>query len=97
MKQKTLLDFQNEGAKSMGYIEYDPEQMHPEDLKTINTASKEDYITYLEERIHKLEDVLGEAVLQIEYLHEKFQETGSGNNVLDKIRAAVPKIKQQEK
>lgn len=32
---------------------------------------------------------LTEAELQIEYLHEKFSETGSGNAVLAKIRAAL--------
>lgn len=34
---------------------------------------------------------LSEAKLQIEYLHEKFAETGSGNNMLAKIDAALAK------
>lgn len=32
---------------------------------------------------------LEEAALQIEYLHEKFHPTGSGNMVLGLIRAAI--------
>lgn len=36
---------------------------------------------------------LEEARLQIEYLHEKFSETGSGNNVLAKIDAALDKAR----
>ena len=32
---------------------------------------------------------LEEAALQIEYLHGKFQETGSGNAVLARARAAI--------
>lgn len=37
----------------------------------------------------RLEEALREAALQIEYLHEKFQETGSGNAVLAKIGEAL--------
>lgn len=36
---------------------------------------------------------LSEAKLQIEYLHEKFAETGSGNNMLAKIDAALAKAR----
>ena len=35
--------------------------------------------------------VLEEARLQIKYLHEKFQETGSGNSVLSRINAVLRK------
>ncbi len=59
-----------------------------------------DSVTYYEEqpsklelmaadRIAALEAVLGEARLQLEYLHEKFQPTGSGNAVLARINAAL--------
>jgi hypothetical protein len=34
----------------------------------------------------ELRAALNEAVLQIEYLHEKFRETGSGNAVVARIR-----------
>lgn len=37
----------------------------------------------------RLRDVLREAKLQIEYLHGKFQETGSGNSTLQKIEFAL--------
>jgi hypothetical protein len=37
-----------------------------------------------------LRDLLREAALQIEYLHAKFQETGSGNAVLARIAATIP-------
>ena len=36
-------------------------------------------------------DLLEEAVLQIEYLHKKFKETGSGNNVLSRIKTFLEK------
>jgi hypothetical protein len=36
---------------------------------------------------------LAECVIQIEYLHEKFSETGSGNAVLARARAALAKAK----
>jgi hypothetical protein len=36
-------------------------------------------------------EALSEAVLQIEYLHEKFQETGTGNAAIAKARAAIAK------
>lgn len=39
--------------------------------------------------IEMLRGVLREAKLQIEYLHDKFQTTGSGNAVLAKISAAL--------
>ncbi len=39
--------------------------------------------------IAELEAVLGEARLQIEYLQEKFQPTGTGNAVLARINAAL--------
>lgn len=37
----------------------------------------------------RMREALEEAVLQIEYLHEKFKETGSGNNVLSRIKTAL--------
>ncbi len=40
-------------------------------------------------RIAELEEALREAVLQIEYLHGKFQETGSGNAAISRARAAL--------
>lgn len=36
-----------------------------------------------------LVDILDEARLQIEYLHKKFGETGSGNNILGRIKTAL--------
>lgn len=39
-------------------------------------------------------DLLDEARLQIEYLHEKFGATGSGNNVLARIDTALAKYKE---
>lgn len=40
-----------------------------------------------------LYEALAEAELQIEYVHEKFAATGSGNNTLVKIRAALAKAR----
>jgi spore coat polysaccharide biosynthesis protein SpsF (cytidylyltransferase family) len=42
----------------------------------------------------KLIDLLDEARLQIEYLHKKFGETGSGNNVLARIETELAKYKE---
>lgn len=40
----------------------------------------------------EMADELAEAALQIEYLHDKFQKTGTGNAVLDRIRRLLDKI-----
>lgn len=37
----------------------------------------------------RFRDVVGEAIQQIEYLHGKFQKTGSGENVLARLNAAL--------
>jgi len=37
----------------------------------------------------RLRDVLREAALQIEYLQDKFQHTGTGNSTLQKIEFAL--------
>jgi hypothetical protein len=42
----------------------------------------------------KLVAALREAILQVEYLHAKFQETGSGNAVLAQARAALDPSKE---
>jgi hypothetical protein len=39
-------------------------------------------------------DLLDEARVQIEYLHKKFGETGSGNNVLARIETELAKYKE---
>lgn len=40
----------------------------------------------------EMHDALKECVAQIEYLHVKFRETGSGNGVLSQVRAILAKI-----
>lgn len=40
-----------------------------------------------EQRVKALEEALTESILQIEYLHGKFQETGSGNAVLSRLKS----------
>jgi hypothetical protein len=57
------------------------------DIDAIARAAIAAYESALSARIAALEEALTNAVLQIEYLHEKFQETGSGNAVV--IRARV--------
>ena len=47
------------------------------------------YTKTLRARVARLEEALREAKLQIEYLHGKFQETGSGNAVLARIDSAL--------
>jgi hypothetical protein len=41
------------------------------------------------ERIDELTTILGEARLQLEYLHEKFQPTGTSEAVLARIDAVL--------
>lgn len=41
--------------------------------------------------VKELYECLQEAILQIEYLHGKFGETGSGNAVLSKCKTAIQK------
>ena len=48
-------------------------------------------IARLRARVAELEAALGETVRQIEYLHEKFQPTGSGETVLARARRALGK------
>jgi len=45
-------------------------------------------------KLKEAEDVLQEAKLQIEYLHGKFKETGSGNSVLNRIDIVLKSIQQ---
>lgn len=47
-----------------------------------NTANKR--------RTMKTENLIQEAINQIEHLHEKYGETGSGNQVLAKLKAYKP-------
>ena len=42
----------------------------------------------------ELIEVLKDAILEIEYLHDKFKTTGSGNATLAKIDAAIAKAEQ---
>ncbi len=48
-----------------------------------------DSIEGLRERIAELEEALGEARLQLEYLSEKFGATGTGNTTLARIKMAL--------
>ena len=41
--------------------------------------------------IHELHEALKEAMLQIEYLHQKFKVTASGNAVLSRISRVMEK------
>jgi flagellar biosynthesis/type III secretory pathway protein FliH len=41
---------------------------------------------YSEEEYNKVKDLLLDAAIQIDYLHNKFQVTGSGNAILSRIQ-----------
>lgn len=56
-------------------------------------ATSEDFDKLKKER-DELLNHLREAKLQIEYLHDKFQETGSGNAVIFKIDSLLKSITQ---
>jgi len=49
-------------------------------------------VNHYEPLIKEMYEALKEAGLQIEYLHEKFQETGTGNNVLTRISGVLAKV-----
>lgn len=61
------------------------------DISSLNAciAHLEAERTAAQERITRLKELLEESCRQIEYLHYKFQETGSGNAVLARARAAT--------
>lgn len=44
------------------------------------------------EKVNNTTELLEEAVLQIEYLHSKFGQTGSGNSVLSRLKTAIEKL-----
>jgi hypothetical protein len=46
-----------------------------------------------QEIFQNMQEALQEAQLQIEYLHGKFSETGTGNKVLAKIKEALTDAK----
>lgn len=49
-----------------------------------------------ENNVDVLLDMLQETLIQIEYMHERFQETGSGNSVLTRGYALLQKIKENK-
>lgn len=53
------------------------------------TQPKYETVRDIIESRNRLRAALAEARLQIEYLHEKFGETGSGNAVLARITEAL--------
>lgn len=57
--------------------------------KNARTAADAQAIAFAQDRIEELETTLGEARLQLEYLSEKFGQTGSGNTVLARISMAL--------
>ena len=66
------------------------------DYPTIDpvAAWKEGYRAGVEAKTELL-SLLREARAQIEYLHEKFQETGSGNALLSRIAAALKEMEEK--
>lgn len=46
---------------------------------------------HLQDKVDALTEVLHDARLQIEYLHDKFTATGTGNTVLARINAVLAK------
>ena len=53
----------------------------------LGIAEDKSRISYLEQRVKALEEALRESILQIEYMHRIFQETGSGNAALARLKA----------
>jgi uncharacterized protein (UPF0335 family) len=61
------------------------------DMQEIMRVNNEmlDRVSAAEARLARSREVIGEAIRQIEYLHDKFRETGSGNGVLARLRDAL--------
>jgi chromosome segregation ATPase len=90
------------GPRGAGDVSADRESVNArvargrgEEISRLNAriAELERQLAEARDRAEAAEDQLraaiGEAVLQIEYLHEKFHETGSGNAVLAHLRAVL--------
>lgn len=54
------------------------------------------YIDKLESQRTELLEVAKEAALQIRYLQEKFDETGSGDAVIARLEAVIAKTERRE-
>lgn len=50
---------------------------------------KDERIAALEDENRRLKEVLQEALLQIEYMQQKFQPTGTGNSVISLIKTVL--------
>ena len=67
------------------------------DRKIVDSAIYQETVKLAEKykgQRDELLEVADEARLQIEYLHDEFRETGSGNCVLAKLRSVVNKVEQ---
>jgi len=54
-----------------------------------NQLEADEHAAHAINNVDALADALGEALLQIAYLHNKFGETGSGNSVLSRGQTAL--------
>lgn len=82
-----------EGEKQPADGEYLAWEQENWQLTTEQIAERKEGIEWIrnpdKERYDKLVDILDEARLQVEYLHKKYGETGSGNNILARISAVI--------
>ena len=58
-------------------------------------ASNESELITLRARVAELEGALTDGINQVEYLHEKFGETGSGNGFIAQGKHSLGRNKQQ--
>lgn len=78
-----------EGATSEASKEY----WSNESEKAVALA--EAYISNMHDTIQTVTEILHEAKLQIEYLNEKFKETGSGNSLLSRIETTLDELQKK--
>lgn len=87
-----IAKIEQEARSSAANFHYYPGSEAFEDLESAyETAAKKYALKWeqAEQKIDKLTDILDEARLQIEYLHKKYGEKGSGNNILARIETAL--------
>lgn len=83
-KPVTLQECKDKIAHKYGYKDWKDSRW--DGSGTLEEAA-ELYASSLRQENQQLRELLDEAKLQIEYLHKKFSETGTGNSVISRIAA----------
>lgn len=86
MKEVTKLTFHNHLSIDLSAEECAQIAVqHAEERVVFFVAELAQELPVIKEENRELRELLDECRIQIEYLHSKFGETGSGNNVLSRV------------